>query len=432
MQVDELRAALSEAAAVQPPVSPTAKRDIRRRVFRRRAAGAALALAVVGGATAAVAVTAGGSGGQQGIHVATHGITDTTAPVSVPLYCCPPPPPTSAFPQPPHLSGPPAMPTGFAAASVTFISATEGWALGAVNCGAGATNCRAVLALTTDGGRTWSPVPPPPTTLSPAPNSARGVSQIRFADAVDGWAFGAELWTTHDGGQHWVRSSLTNVYALEANPKNVYAVVFDQNSTRFLIKTSPVMRDVWVTAPTWLGVGAGPVPSVQIVLTGSSGGGWILENDRTVIAGARLVSGQWQPWTPPCTSVGGPADLAASSATQLVANCTEGVWTGPSISNHVYLSSDGGTTFRRVTNAAPGSGVMSPVSGVAFVASADSIYGTFNGGTSWQTVFRGAPGQSYLTLVGFTTPSQGVAITGTGELLMTRDGGHSWAVVPFR
>jgi hypothetical protein len=36
---------------------------------------------------------------------------------------------------------------------------------------------------------------------------------------------------------------------------------------------------------------------------------------------------------------------------------------------------------------------------------------------------------TYIAYAGFTTPDQGVAITGPGTLLMTYDGGHTWAAV---
>jgi photosystem II stability/assembly factor-like uncharacterized protein len=59
------------------------------------------------------------------------------------------------------------------------------------------------------------------------------------------------------------------------------------------------------------------------------------------------------------------------------------------------------------------------------------IFGSFNGGATWRVVYPGQNSQRGITLVGFTTPTQGVAITGSGELLMTHDGGHSWATVNF-
>ena len=436
MQVDELRTALQEAAAGQAPVSPTARRDIRRRVLVRRVAGAALTLAVIGTA-AGVAVTANGHRSAQGTRVITQpGVTTSVSVAPVPTTIHSGPTRTTVTPRttPANLTTPNSsqVPLGFGLTSITFVSATEGWALGAVNCATGATNCPAVLAHTTDGGRTWARVPAPPTTLSPAPDASSGVGQVRFANRLDGWVYGPDLWVTYDGGAHWLKSTFANVYALEAGAGTVHAVLFDQASTSFRIESSPVDQDAWARSSTSLQIGAGPIPDVQLVLNATTG--WILENDRVVIAGARLVGGRWQPWTPPCTTVGGPAYLAASDATHLVADCTEGVWTGPAISDHLYFSSDGGATFSRVAGAAParvGGSIASPAPGVVFAAAASQIFGTFNSGASWQAVYVGGSAQANITLVGFTTPAQGIAITGNGELVMTRDGGHTWQLVPF-
>ena len=41
--------------------------------------------------------------------------------------------------------------------------------------------------------------------LTGPPAGALGVSQLRFLDTHDGWAFGPQLWVTHDGGGHWTQ-----------------------------------------------------------------------------------------------------------------------------------------------------------------------------------------------------------------------------------
>jgi photosystem II stability/assembly factor-like uncharacterized protein len=40
-----------------------------------------------------------------------------------------------------------------------------------------------------------------------------GVARTRFADADNGWAFGSAMWTTHDAGAHWSRSTLPGAVA---------------------------------------------------------------------------------------------------------------------------------------------------------------------------------------------------------------------------
>src|SRR5207302_9671444 len=129
-----------------------------------------------------------------------------------------------------------------------------------------------------------------------------------------------------------------------------------------------------------LPVGAGPVPMAQIVLQGGSG--WVIQNDRVVVNGARLAGGAWVPWQPPCAnpSAGGPAGLAASTPTDLVAACSGGRFGGPAVDVGVYLSTDG-VTFPApgavVPSATDAQGVASPVPSTIVPADARRLGATF-------------------------------------------------------
>lgn len=335
------------------------------------------------------------------------------------------------------------VPKAFSPASVTFVSARAGWVLGTAPCSS--PPCTSVVR-TSDGGRTWVGIPAPRTTLAIPPGSP-GVSFIRFANAEDGWAFGTELWVTHDGGGHWNKIVLPGAAAgspildLEAGAGLVHAVVAGDNAN-FLIETSPVGGDNWTASATELPVGAGPVPTVEIVLQGHTG--WVLENDRTVIAGARLAA-QWVPWQPPCQASGGPAALTASSPTELAAVCNEGVWSGPGPTTvRAYLSTDGGTSFHP-TPTPPGSSYLgltiaatpSPRTIIfgSYTQGGAALVGSFDGGGSWAPVSQ-VPGPGQWLELGFTSPTQGVAVDyhagSQAALLMTYDGGHTWAPVTFR
>jgi hypothetical protein len=198
----------------------------------------------------------------------------------------------SLLPSPtPSAPTPVAMPptAGFEPSSVTFVSLEMGWALGDAPCAGG--TCLA-LRRTVDGGRSWTTANPPPTPFSLASPVNQGVSQIRFADPLDGWAFGPDLWSTHDGGAQWAKSSLTYVGALEAGAGRVHAASIDgPTNGSYNIETSVTTRDAWVRTGS-LQLGAGPVPAPDLVLQGSTG--WAVENDRAVVDGARLVSGRWR------------------------------------------------------------------------------------------------------------------------------------------
>lgn len=328
-----------------------------------------------------------------------------------------------------------AIPAGFSPLSVTFISLRTGWVLGA-SCA----TCTVTILRTRDGGASWARIPGPP--IASAQLNVLGAEKIRFANLNDGWVVGPDLWETHDGGTNWAKVVLpvrgpAQVSDLAASAGAVRAVVLDGTNV-FDIVSSPTGRDAWQVSATKLPVGAGPVPTAQIVLQGS--GGWVLQNDRTVVNGARLSGDAWVPWPPP-QAVGGPAFLAASGARDLVAAASEGVWTGPPTGIHVFVSSDG-VTLHRVASTVPAvslDAIAAPAAGVMVLSgespTARELVASFDGGVSWTPVLQ-VEGQGAWQDLGFTSPEQGMVIeTGAdaqpGQFLMTHDGGRSWAPVPF-
>ena len=350
------------------------------------------------------------------------------------------PSPSIAPAAPGPVGGP--VPAHFQPVSATFSSAADGWLLGTATCPAG--TCLAIVR-TTDGGRTWAGIPTPHVVVGADGSSTPAVSRLRFANQLDGWvSYEALLWSTHDGGTSWHPLTLPGrlpdvwIIALESANGFVHAAYLAGDGAPLTIATSPVASDRWVASQTTVDFGAGPVPQPQIVLKGSAG--WLIEVDRAVIAGARLVNGAWEPWQPPCLDTAGPATLAAASASDLVVACDEGVWSTPT-GVHFYTSSDGGTTFTPATKKVPlfsVEGVAAPVPGTAFVAGSlsgvgSAIVGSFDGGTAWKAVHV-LQGAGSLDL-SFASAEEGVSIAihsdGTSELLMSRDAGRTWATVPI-
>ena len=103
--------------------------------------------------------------------------------------------------------------------SVTFVGAATGWVMGqslpAGQCDQPAAPACIVLRRTDSGGATWRTVHAPP---AHGPNGPTGVSQIRFLTRSDGWAFGPQLWATHNAGRTWTQIATggLRVTALEA------------------------------------------------------------------------------------------------------------------------------------------------------------------------------------------------------------------------
>ena len=335
--------------------------------------------------------------------------------------------------------------------SVTFASANTGWVLGTVPSGSGA---KLAVAHTTDGGITWATSPAPVATFD---NGARNLAIIRFADARNGWITApvtttrsgplpSALWSTHDGGASWQQVVVPgggHVTALEASGgvfQLAELATTGSDATGVFLYSAAATSDSWVRSATSLPTGAGPVASAQLTLQGARG--WAIEVDRTVGAGARLTSGVWVPWTAPCTDANGSASIAASSTTELVALCHEGVWgpppTGTTTGPWLFDSSDGGSHFSTVgaiPTTAAGAGAYSlatpPGEPQVVVVGGSGLVATFDGGHTWKTVYGASAGQ--VRVVAFTTATQGVAVVTRGTdpstLLMTRDGGAAWSPV---
>ena len=427
---DDLVARIGAIPAGQPSSQGTVARLPR---YARIAAELAAAAVVVVAVSALILARNGGNtpGGPLG-----PGATSPATPAAsaAPAAVATPSPSPSATPA---ETVAPAAVLGLAPASVTFVSADVGWVLGTGACASGP--C-AAIARTGDGGRTWSPAPAPLTAVAEGPGQATsGVSGLRFADTNNGWAFGPDLWATHDGGTTWAKVTIPGVpadapvFALETAGGIVHAAVLDGGD--FRVASSPVGSDGWSVSPVRVPVGAGPVPVVQLVLSGAAG--WLVENDRTVVGGARLANGSWVAWTPPCADVVGPAFLAASSPTELAAACDVGLWSNPT-GDHLYLSHDGGSTFSRSGTAAPlttaAMAAMASPSAVVVGGSDGTgsvLAATTDAGRTWKVVARLPAGQ--IADLGFTTATQGVVIVGgvggSASLLMTRDGGQTWHAV---
>jgi photosystem II stability/assembly factor-like uncharacterized protein len=408
---------------------------------------ALVAIALVAGAfwlrgSTPAAVASPSPTGLSGIVLATPTATPTSVPSVVPPSASP-----TITASPTAVPGV-ALPAGFQPRSVTFVSPTEGWVLGSTACASG--RC-AVIAHTLDAGRSWSRINAPNTTVDADPRLATsgGVSALRFADRLDGWAYGPDLWATHDGGATWHTVDLAavsigqdGVWDLQAAAGTAHLVAIGSKSEGFDIASTPVSRDTWKPAPVFLAVGAGPVPQVQLVIQGTAG--WLIQVDREVVDGARLSAGTWQTWTPPCSNSAGPAVLAAWSTTGLIADCDLGVWSTPA-GEHLYRSTNGGASFAELSPAVPMSAaaeLATPNTSTIVVAgqgpvnaqgaSTQLVIASFDGGHTWTTVLK--PGLVTFNDLGFTTQTQGVLITATGStshLLMTRDGGHTWTAVAF-
>jgi hypothetical protein len=365
----------------------------------------------------------------------------------------------SATPPPPPVSD--LVPPNFAASSVTFVSTSAGWVIGQAgtpgHCGPPAPNICTSVARTSDAGRSWLGRPAP---VSGAPGGGTGVSQIRSLDGVHGWAFGPQLYATHDGSQTWQRIPThgMRVTGLETVSGVAFAIWarcagtgadFAAGCTSFSLYSSPAGQDAWtpVAGVTGLGAGGGAPASAQLVLTGSRGyllapGGQLFSGPVTSRPHWHLVTSAALPCAPGAAETGGhPLQAMLASTGPGLALLCAAQGSGDTQVKTLYYSADGGRTWNPA-GPAPARGIAMSLSGTpagpVLVATSDGIdvstSAPGNGIVAWRRA-RGARAPGGYSYVGMTTSDQGVAVPvklGLDTVWFTYDGGAHWQGSPVR
>jgi hypothetical protein len=360
----------------------------------------------------------------------------------------------------------PAVPPNFAASSVTFVSTQTGWVIGQAGtpgqCGPPDRYICTSVAATDDAGATWRGVPAP---VTGAPDGGTGISQIRSLDGASGWAFGPQLYATHDGGRTWARIAThgMRVTGLETVNGAAFAIWarcagtgpdFAADCTSFSLYSSPAGQDDWtpVRGATGLSGRAGATASAQLVLTGDRG--YLLAPDGELISGPITSPARWRPvltragapvmlpCTPDAAEAGGHPlrAMLASTGPGLALLCA-GQGSGGTQAKTLYYSADGGRTWNPA-GPVPARGIAMSLSGTpdgpVLVATSDGIdvsaHPPGNGTLGWRTA-RGAGARGGYSYVGMTTSAQGVAVpanTGLDAVWFTYDGGAHWRESPVR
>jgi photosystem II stability/assembly factor-like uncharacterized protein len=443
--------------------------QIRRRARRRKRARAALtaagAVVVLAGAITVPRLILNGPAGGRPI-AATGSTTPTqsssTGPGKLQGTGTPGKATSSATPTP---TAPPPVPPNFAASSVTFVSTTTGWVLGQAGtpgqCGPPNPDICTSVAATGDGGATWHGVPAP---VTGPPNGNTGVSQIRSLDGLSGWAFGPQLYVTHDSGQTWARIPThgMRVTDLETVSGMAFAVWarctgtgtdFAAGCTSFSLYSSVAGTDKWAPVPGMTGLTTSPVAgqpaSAQLVLTGARG--YLLAPDGAVYSGPVTAGAAWQPAVasgsplPGCGKPGTAQADGVPSDTMLAATGTGLVELCQAKSpGHAFLSysADGGRTW---TAAGPAP-VATQATSLSGTPTGQVLVATTNGidvsrtvagagNLRWRASVQGASAPGGFSFVGMTTTQQGVAIpadTSVHAVWFTYDGGRRWVESPVR
>lgn len=331
-------------------------------------------------------------------------------------------------------SGPPGgpVPAGFEPASVTFISASDGWVLGTTKTCAHAP-CTSVLR-TTNGGRTWSGIPAPKFKLANF-NLAAGLLRLRFADASDGFAYGSQFWVTHNGGSSWHRVRQVPGYITDLETSAGVAYLAARHDGKVTIYSSPAGRNSWHRVSGLPRI-SGSAGLGTITLHGRSG--WVILANRIY---ATSNGTTWSRDSFRCPAGYGIASLAAESAKKISALCSGSPGLGSTL-KRVFVSSDRGASFTKAGNPPAGGdgGLLAePAPRHLFIATSSGATFTYvstDGGRKWKdgALSRSDGGLGWNDF-GFTTASQGVAVEGTphfgSKLWLTRNAGRHWSRVLF-
>jgi photosystem II stability/assembly factor-like uncharacterized protein len=364
----------------------------------------------------------------------------------------------------PAGSGQP-VPANFQPTSVTFIGTQMGAVIGQAGTpGHCFTQYCTSLAGTSNYGGSWYGVSAP---LTGAPQGGTGVSQLRFLNAQDGWAYGPGLWVTHDGGASWQQEQTfgLRVTDLETAGDRAYATFaecannfssYGAYCDSFSLYSSAAGSGEWEPVPGPVrALKTSPVVaamSASLVLAGDTG--YLLAPSGAIYSGP-LTGAAWQLAGPGTgcylgapTAAGRPQlTLFAAGSDRLLELCATGTGDdgttgtgGPSGTaqepKSLLASADGGKTWVK-TGPAPAAGIATSLAtaqgNLVVLATTAGLYVSPDGGRSWTRPQASPPGaqagQFGFSYVGMTDQDQGVAVPADPqlhELYITTDGGARW------
>jgi hypothetical protein len=365
--------------------------------------------------------------------------------------------PTSTESTPPRrgqalwsASSGPQPPANFEPASVTFVGPRTGAVLGQGGKACARGLCTAI-AGTRDYGSNWSAMAAPATE---APNGSSGVSQIRFLNVRDGWAYGPALYATHNGGATWRPDSALpgRVIDLGAVGDRVFALsascagqgrAFASGCTSFALYSASVGSDRW--QPVIGASGQGAVRPGSLQLTASTG--YLLAGHR--IYSGPVTPGSWHAATgapgapgavqPPCLRLTsqGLALIApsGSNGSNLYLACGPpgvGSQASGAPSLRLYLSADAGQSWqpRGAVNArGSATSLAASSAGVVVLATTSGLWWSPDASTWQRASLGGSSPAGGFVFVDMTSTQLGVAVPADRalhEVFTTQDGSMTW------
>lgn len=401
---DGLRSGL-EGAVTPPPL--TALRERRKRRQQRRAIATTFAVVLVGSAGGLAALTQGGAQAPGG--------TPAAAPTALSQVVN-----SDRLPPPNDYRD-------YVVTDVDFVSAETGWAIG-LRC-VGET-CDVATWRSDDGGRTWSaPVAVatsvPRVSFHTQDPEGGAVRSLRMVDARNGYAFNPDLYVTRDGARTWRRvpqpSKVTSVSVVEESVWVAERGCADGVDCDLVVRAGPLGgRLTTLKIPETNGAAAvvrraGPLNGY--LLAWNAPDAPHASFHRTNDAGRT-----WTRGTMPCPDATA-ASLSAGHLRPLWVVCTT-----PD-GRSAYQSDDHGTTWRALA-APPGEGVVTDLvarsADDAYLALQEParLYVTGDGGQTWRAAEGAGKGYGFGNL-DVVDATRAWAMGDAGLLWRTTDGA-SW------
>ncbi|HEY6525749.1 MAG TPA: hypothetical protein VIY10_18345 [Solirubrobacteraceae bacterium] len=300
------------------------------------------------------------------------------------------------------------VPPGFGPDSFTALGTDTWWLLGTAPCSD--PPCTSILR-TDDGGHSFVGIPAPRTTQ---------VSQMRFANAADGFAYDSQLWVTHDAGAGWHQVRLGGAVTQLATANGfAYALVRFGHKGAGRLERAPLGSDAWTTLTAAGSAYAGLWAHGSDVLVGADSGAALHVSHN---AGVSFTS-------TPSPSKGLPCDFEEPARNVVWAHCATGT------ESATWRSTDSGAHFRLVPGPSqPNTGLFAAASADTAALGADKVFRITGGGTHHALVPTVAT--THLQYLGFTDAAHGVALGYDGSLApanerlyYTSDGGLSYRLV---
>ena len=302
------------------------------------------------------------------------------------------------------------VPPGFGAESFTATGASTWWLLGSAPCSA--PPCTSILR-TDNGGDSF--------VGTPAPRTEK-VSQLRFANAADGFAYDSQLWVTHDAGATWHQVRLGGaVTELATAGGFAYALVRFGHKGAGRLERAPLGSDTWTKLPAAGSAYAGLWAHGHDVLVGTGGGAAVALSHNAGVSFSQAAS----------PSKGLPCDFEEPGGGVVWAHCATGT------ESATWRSTNSAASFQAVHGPSlPNSALFAAASPTTAVLGATTLDRTTDGGAHYAPV-RGVGGVTAWQYLGFTNPTHGVAIGYVGSsptpanerLYITTDGGASYRLV---